>query len=79
MKALRVGQLRAWNENVAKRGNDDLVPGDLFLVTDVEVAPGRLRRERLAWVHCLTPRNGFQDGEATVSYLMANSEPVADR
>jgi len=76
VNTVKAGQLRAWNENVAGHGNDDLVPGDLFLVTSVEAARGD---RRLAWVHCLAQRNGFRGGEATVSYLMANSDPVEDR
>lgn len=74
MHTVKAGQLRTWKSgtNLAGVTNDDIVPGDLFLVTEVYDRLG----QKLARIQPIGHRRGWQGGSARVEFVRLRSEPV---
>lgn len=78
MNIVKAGQLRTWKPrtNLAGVTNDDIVPGDIFLITESYVDG---RGQHVARIHPIGHRNGWLGGTALAGFILVHSEPVEDR
>ena len=78
MNTVKAGQLRTWKPRTSLTGvtRDDIVPGDLFLVTESYLdRSGR----PVARIQPVGHRRGWLGGVVLTGFIRIHSEPVEDR